>query len=436
MSGEEFPGGGRPTRRPRWAWPLLVLLAMPSAALALPRFAARSGTECIQCHVNPTGGGMRNEYGRNVFANVYLPWSARGEPDSWMAPTFPPEGEEPEQEPGTGAIGFSPELTEWLALGSDLRASYIFIRPDRPPSPGVPRDVTNTFFLMQADLYTSARLHDRVTLYLDVGVYTGFEAWGLIRLTEPGAPLETYLKVGRFLPPFGLRDVEHQLFTREGIGFGSSDRDTGLELGGYVGPLAFQAAVLNGTLGDTAFDAPGRQRRTFEKALAARLSLRGALGNLRAQVGGSFYFSENANQANPLLAASVPSAVAPQVSLGVNELRAGGLLMLGLGRFTYLGDLAVVHNRFNPAEVPRLMGYASYQELAFVPVQGLELVSTYEFKDPNVEVLGNTTHRAGLAVEFFPWSSTEVRAMVRRTFGDDPASSPSWDVVLFLHLFM
>ena len=53
--------------------PLVAVLSWAGGAAAIPRFAARTGMECIQCHVSPSGAGVRNSYGRNVFELAWLP---------------------------------------------------------------------------------------------------------------------------------------------------------------------------------------------------------------------------------------------------------------------------------------------------------------------------------------------------------------------------
>lgn len=406
-----------------------ILTLSATRAEALPRFAARNGNECIQCHVNPSGGGMRNAYGRNVFARLWLPTAKTVDPDDFVAGQARAEDE---SEP----VVFNTDLTDWMALGGDIRAAYLYVRPDRGRTPDTDPDVTSSFFLMQADLYHAMTLNEHVTTVFDVGIYSGFEAWALFRLKSQPSPYDLLLKVGHFMPAFGIREVEHQLYTREGIGLGATDRDTGLEATVYLGPFTAAFSLLNGVLGDTSFDTHGTERETFEMAAAGRASVRGDFGWARGQLGTSFYWNHNTNQANPLLAGSVNPALASEVSVGVNEVRAGGFVTANIGRLTYLADFVWVQNEFQSRQLVPLRGYATYQELSFLPTQGLDVVAAFEFADPDVELLHNTSKRVSLIVEFFPWPFTELRAMARRSWRDNSPTGGSWDLVLFTHLFI
>jgi hypothetical protein len=54
----------------------LTLIFFINLSFSLPRFAVQNGTSCIACHVNPTGSGLRNDYGSNVVALEELPLGA------------------------------------------------------------------------------------------------------------------------------------------------------------------------------------------------------------------------------------------------------------------------------------------------------------------------------------------------------------------------
>src|SRR3982751_3516502 len=80
-----------------------LLLAFAGAAQAEPYLAAQMGLKCAQCHVNPTGGGMRTLFG-NTFAQTQLPAKKIGaDEDLW-----------------TG------QVMKFLSVGGNARADYSF----------------------------------------------------------------------------------------------------------------------------------------------------------------------------------------------------------------------------------------------------------------------------------------------------------------------
>src|SRR6266851_2987680 len=95
--------------------PVLLALALlaPTVSRAEPYLAVRTGAKCMACHVNPTGGGKRTEFGsiysQTALAEAYLN-PATGET---MAA---PEG-------GPQSALWTGKLNDHLAVGSDLRAS-------------------------------------------------------------------------------------------------------------------------------------------------------------------------------------------------------------------------------------------------------------------------------------------------------------------------
>ena len=57
---------------------IIFIIIFLNTLLALPRFAIQNGTNCISCHINPTGGALRNDYGTNIVSIDELPltfWS-------------------------------------------------------------------------------------------------------------------------------------------------------------------------------------------------------------------------------------------------------------------------------------------------------------------------------------------------------------------------
>lgn len=209
-------------------------LAYGSRAVAEPYLEVRSGAKCSDCHTNLDGGGKRT-----LFAHVHAHDILH---DLQLLP-IPPT-----------VRAFNGQLGEWVSIGSDLRVDNTTVFQDRFNSQGnVPsnqafrRSVTsnttsvNEFLgYLQVDL-----LPDYVTMYSAFnlnGGATNQEAFGLVR---GFLPWDTFIKAGRFFPPFGLRVWDDQAFIRSATGYTFQNPYQGGEVGFAPGPFYFAAAVTN-----------------------------------------------------------------------------------------------------------------------------------------------------------------------------------------------
>lgn len=389
---------------------VLVALLAPGAAHAIPRFAARNGAPCSLCHVNPSGAGLRTAFGRGAYARQRLP--------SPYLSRLAGEG---------GAPLVEPRLGDAITLGADLRAGYLRAEPKSGPP------TTDSFFLMQADLYVGADLGRHTTLYVDLGALGSYEAFGMLHfgMREPAeaapptgeAPPDPrwagYLKVGRFVPAYGLKLEHHATFVRETLGFLSTFRDTGVELGVYLGPLLLQAAYVRGAFTD----------KNPEGTAYARLEHLIRTNLVRGMAGASISHSPRALMVNPAIGRRIV------VDAGVEELRFGGHVGLSIGRFTYLGELDRV-SVLEPNARDEGKALVAYQELSFVPVQGLDVQVSHEYWDDNLELARGRLQRWTGGVELYPWDFTELKVFYRRTLGpSDHALADLQEVVALLHLF-
>ena len=189
-------------------------------ASAEPYLAVQQGYKCMACHVNPTGGGMRNEFG-NIFAQNVLPAHTIDIPDvSW-----------------TGAV------SRFVMLGGDLRADWTWV--DVPH-----QQQTNEFDVTQARVYLNVEpIPGRLSVYLDEdfasGSATNLEAY--VRYwTEDHA---WYFQAGRMYLPFGLRLEDDTAFTRTVPGINMTTPDTGIQAGWEATNWSVQLALSNGSAG-------------------------------------------------------------------------------------------------------------------------------------------------------------------------------------------
>jgi hypothetical protein len=348
---------------------LFLLTFIANNADALPKFATRQGAKCQSCHINPTGKGMRSTFG-----------STYGREELTMS-TFKEE---------TDIEEYSPMLNDYFTVGMDYRTLFYYRE----------QNSTSSFFQMQGDLYLDLRLNKKFRIYFDKGLYSGFEVFGLAKVL----PMEGYIKIGNFVPSYGLKMDDHNLLIRSGaffplnpaiasypggLGFGQGAEDTGLELGFSPGFLTVNVGVFNGKRGGLAGTGG-----TKNKAVVVRADANMQTDLVNFNVGGSFY-----NQ---------PNSAAP----GKTQIMGGfGVISLD-NNLTIQGEYDIL-TTYNAALDKEVSGNILYGELNYLITSGIDLKLGYEFYDPNLDMKDGSITRFTVGAEIFPLTGVEVRPLYR-----------------------
>ncbi len=353
---------------------VVLLVLLPHTSTSLPKFASRTGLSCSSCHVNPAGGGMRNVFGSASYGREDLP-----------IPTWQEE---------YGLDGFSTKLTDFISVGADFRTIYFYQKTGLSSR--------NSFFQMQSDLYVALQIAKKTLFYLNRGNAGRYEAFGLAEVF----PWKGYVKAGWFVPNFGLRSDDHNIFTREKTLFAfGGGQDAGVEVGLAPGMFNFSASLSNGSTTD-------RDNNKF-KALAGRGEARLDIAGFNLRGGGSYYNNAHAGGVTTLLGA--------HGAVSFNE------------NLTVLGEF-VKRREYSNSTALKTLSSIFYFEADYVLTQGVDLKVGYEFFDPNTRYQTGTESRMVVGLEFYPLPGVELRPLyVLRK--EDPVDAENDQVILMMHLY-
>ena len=327
----------------------LVILLGGGRAFAEPYLALRMGLKCEVCHVNPTGGGLRTDFG-DVFLQTQLP-AHRIRPDSGL---------------------WTGEVLSWLRLGGDLRYDSTFTE-----TPGA--KTTRLDAVQQGRLYGEAEvIPNRLIFYADAQVTPGtaqdHEAYAIYW----SANHDWYVKGGKMYLPFGFRLEDQTAFVYAVSLTNMYSPDDGLEFGWMRGHWDTQLTVSEGDFAGGFPSSPGKE-----------------YGLQASYVESWWRLGIAANDDD--------SSFARRRILGVF----GGFRT---GPVEWLGEVDTVENKF---ETPVVTQVAGLLEADWLIAPGNNLKLTFEPFDPDRDVPDNAETRLSLVYELTPIQFLQIRAGVR-----------------------
>ncbi len=327
---------------------------------AIPRFGIKEGS-CNTCHVNPTGGGLRNDYASLIISTDELPIRKTSSLIQF-------------NDPG--------QLTDHIRIGADLRAQLIS------------DDKETIMFPMQADLYANIDMNGLMDIYVEKESLLGImEYWSNVFIPF----LNAFVKVGKMRPNYGLGIDDHTSFIRGG----NITRTHGLLKEGL--PFSPMRPTVNsaelGIFGKN-FLLTGSISNAFLSGESSELAFLGLPANrtivLRAE----------RSMTNGKIAGFIGGSYLMEKEISIKGVFGG----LSRDSFTYTGELDVVTGWSG-----NFTGLASFSEIAWIPIQGIHLLMKYDFFDENIEVVDNSLSRISLGLEVFPLNFLEFKFQLRKT---------------------
>ena len=333
-----------------FAWVLataLALLASGNPVYAEPYLAVQKGMHCSSCHSHPAGGGKRSVYG-NVFAQSELAAHRIGSGDLWNG-----------------------EMTKWLAVGADLRASFESV--DTPN-----RSSTSDLDVDRGTIYVEATIiPGRFSVYVDQQVTPdGMEnREAYVRINSGNT--KWFVTAGQFYLPYGLRLEDDTAFVRLATGINFANSDRGVQGGYNSGAWSTIASVTNNG------------------------------GNGRNGSGTQF----------SLVSSYVQSTWRAGVSVNVNDEGAGKRTMLGLfgglktGRIAWLAEIDGISNDVAPGVTTD--AFAGLLEANWTVLDKHNLKLSYEYLNPNNDISEDHRVRYSIVWEHAPLQFLQGRAGFR-----------------------
>jgi hypothetical protein len=357
---------------------LLLLSLLSLDAYGFPEMVRHGYFNCNACHANAGGGGLLNEYGRSMAAELLSTWSVERESNFVY-------GKLKED-----------RLAPHLRLGGSVRGVQIHRENHRIRE--------GRFVVMESNLEGSLALgkfqlvgsYGRPTR--DRRIEGRFNSYFLQGQVSDFLDV----KIGLFTPSFGLRMENHTLPTRQRLGFGMEAERYGLETI-YSGELWSLAGYVSESKGG---------RRTIEGETAAGFRLDRLILE-KHRLGLSTFFGSD--------------------SLGSRELIGQHGVLAWTKKFYSLYEITWQRSKRSGITQE---GVYQFTRTGWEPVRGFHILAQQEWFKTNLKVGGGDSFGAGPGLYWFPRPHFAAELM---TQGRKPSNLRGrWELfaTLMLHYYL
>ncbi len=355
---------------------LAIFLFVAVESFAVPRFALRMQDRCIDCHMNPTGGALRNlngfHFGKNILSMI---------------------------SPREKDFKLSPQIAENIYFGLDYRTQYLYSQ-----------ELGKTDFQeMSGSFFLGVELSEKILAQMKYDfVNLIFEGFAVARIL----PNDSYIKVGSFQPNFGIRIDDHTAYTRGGdFAILNSDGKRGLFYDPFYRETGLEFGLNFSRISNLTFSV-GRPSTNFR--------IFGSDPTYTAR----FEITPRIKRVGFMFGASAAKATIPQETKIF-----GGFAGIGYKSFTLMGEYDIAEDYIADGTKSNfLLVKANYQIMV-----GLEAELRYDMIDPNTDADDDETARIIAGLEFFPYSFIELRPQFRYVIEEPELTNNSF--VLQFHIW-
>lgn len=343
---------------------LAGLTFLPSLAHAFPEMVRYGYVNCNSCHISLTGGGLLNDYGREISREKLALFKSADEKSE-------------EQLFAYGAISDT-DFAKYVKAGGDIRSVYYYINDDT-------KKLAKTQF-MQGDAEVALVLK-KLTVDGTLGVEQPIPGKNVDFISrrhtvQYALTDELNVRAGKYFPAYGINTPDHITLTRDPLGLGQGRESYNLELSYITENWSVFATGILGRYDDqqSTQDRGGAVMGTFSP-------------NEHMKLGANVWYGEQPKQHRVLL---------------------GPIAMIGLTNKLYLQSEIDFQLLRNPVTRADPNGVASTQKLSYELLEGLWVYGQQEYGKTNFNVIPTQAETYSLGVEVFPRSHFDFTVSYER----------------------